>query len=416
MQGPTPRTTSSSRGSGALPPQIKPHVRIARRAVVVAMTVLCLAGVESAGAANPHTVLSLKPSFTYSPSPAVAGEPVTFDASSSSTKADGWCPLAEGITSYEWDLDGDGTFETGGVTATHTYATPGNVNVSLRVTDECDSNTLTKPVQIGPGDADSLVAAAESAYEAPDGTIDEAQQVVAGANPDPATQDVADNLDEGFNLVKGVKEGAGGCGFELAMRVPHEMQTASADEVGYDPTTCVLSVVVTMASEVAVSDADAGVGPSDDPLDPGDLGPCFSPNARCSTNYKYTEWEYKVWYTDPPGFALTNHIQDMGWHYGNGCVHNPIYINEWDRWLEESTWWLRSKNSYADASCGSTYISAYRHFQNDYFCAGTHTHLEYDRQVLMGHANGDAGWSVHVHKQGICEGALTMHTKATKLA
>ena len=40
---------------------------------------------------------------------------------------------------YEWDLDGDGTFElnTGTTpTATKTYAAPGTVNVRLRVTDD----------------------------------------------------------------------------------------------------------------------------------------------------------------------------------------------------------------------------------------------------------------------------------------
>ena len=40
---------------------------------------------------------------------------------------------------YEWDLDGDGTFElnTGTTpTATKTYAAPGTVNIRLRVTDD----------------------------------------------------------------------------------------------------------------------------------------------------------------------------------------------------------------------------------------------------------------------------------------
>lgn len=58
------------------------------------------------------------------------GYPVTFDASGSSD-------LFDAITRYEWDLDGDGTYErdTGTTpTATLTYTAAGTLNVSVRVT------------------------------------------------------------------------------------------------------------------------------------------------------------------------------------------------------------------------------------------------------------------------------------------
>lgn len=42
--------------------------------------------------------------------------------------------------SYAWDLDGNGTFETTGQNPTRTYTTPGNYNVTVRVTD---SNGVT---------------------------------------------------------------------------------------------------------------------------------------------------------------------------------------------------------------------------------------------------------------------------------
>ena len=71
-------------------------------------------------------------SFTVSPNPAVVDLPTTFNGSASSDQ-DGT------IVKYEWDLDGDGTFElnTGTTpTATKTYAAPGTVNTRLRVTDD----------------------------------------------------------------------------------------------------------------------------------------------------------------------------------------------------------------------------------------------------------------------------------------
>ena len=68
-------------------------------------------------------------SFTVSPaSGAIVGQTVSFDGSGSSDPGGV-------LMSYQWDLDGDGSFETTGVTPTHVYATAGTVNVKLRVTD-----------------------------------------------------------------------------------------------------------------------------------------------------------------------------------------------------------------------------------------------------------------------------------------
>jgi YD repeat-containing protein len=69
--------------------------------------------------------------FTQSANPSIAGRQVTFDASGSH---DTEGPIAK----YEWDLDGNGTFETDTgttPTASHTYSANGTTTVSLRVTD-----------------------------------------------------------------------------------------------------------------------------------------------------------------------------------------------------------------------------------------------------------------------------------------
>jgi YD repeat-containing protein len=69
--------------------------------------------------------------FTATPNPALPGTTVQFDGSLSHD------PVGT-IVKYEWDLDGNGTFETDtGATATtsHLYATHGAYPVSLRVTD-----------------------------------------------------------------------------------------------------------------------------------------------------------------------------------------------------------------------------------------------------------------------------------------
>jgi PKD domain-containing protein len=67
-------------------------------------------------------------SFTYSPSPGVAGAPVTF----SSTARD---PEGQ-ITELAWDLNGDGSYDNGsGPTALRSFDRAGSFVVGLRVTD-----------------------------------------------------------------------------------------------------------------------------------------------------------------------------------------------------------------------------------------------------------------------------------------
>ena len=82
-------------------------------------------------------------SFTATPNPAQVGASVAFNASASSDP-DGT------ITKYEWDFDGNGSFETNGgtsATASHAYSAAGSVPVGLRVTDN-DGLTATKTLSV----------------------------------------------------------------------------------------------------------------------------------------------------------------------------------------------------------------------------------------------------------------------------
>ncbi len=72
---------------------------------------------------------------------AVPGQTVTFNGATSSD--------ADGITKYEWDLDGDGTFEKTGAQQTTTFATVGPHAVKLRVTDGLGATgTATSSVKV----------------------------------------------------------------------------------------------------------------------------------------------------------------------------------------------------------------------------------------------------------------------------
>jgi 6-phosphogluconolactonase (cycloisomerase 2 family) len=110
--------------------------------------------------------------LVVTPSPATAGQDVTFDASGSHDAAPG------SIAGYEWDLDGDGSFETttAGPTVTHTYAAtaPVTVPVSVRVTDHVgETATAVHDLRVIPG---------LSAASVPSVSIDDQAQYTNNAN------------------------------------------------------------------------------------------------------------------------------------------------------------------------------------------------------------------------------------------
>ena len=102
-----------------------------RDTVVVGLRVSGAPGVEASATRTVAVTLAPTASFTASPQNAALNQTVTFDGSASAdAEADGQ------IVGYEWDLDGNGSFETQGPTAQHSYAVQGEVLVRLRVTDD----------------------------------------------------------------------------------------------------------------------------------------------------------------------------------------------------------------------------------------------------------------------------------------
>jgi PKD repeat protein len=87
-------------------------------------------------------------SFVATPNPALPGDPVQFDASGTHD------PVGT-VTHYQWDFDGNGTFETPGGSGgssplvTHTFANRGAYPVSLKVTDDGNrSNIYTRTIYV----------------------------------------------------------------------------------------------------------------------------------------------------------------------------------------------------------------------------------------------------------------------------
>jgi subtilisin-like proprotein convertase family protein len=105
---------------------------------------------DGEGATNTaQTVVNVLPttppvaSITATPNPVMAGDPVVFDASGSSDP-DGT------VVSYEWDLDGNGSFETlGGASplAGRAYPNPTVLSIGVRVTDN-DGRTAVARVPL----------------------------------------------------------------------------------------------------------------------------------------------------------------------------------------------------------------------------------------------------------------------------
>jgi PKD repeat protein len=88
-----------------------------------------------------------KASFTQSSVTAMTGDPVSFDASSSTS---GWSGTGDApIVSYAWDFESDGIVDAHGITVTHAFPSPGTFGVTLNVTDSQGLwNTVTHSTEI----------------------------------------------------------------------------------------------------------------------------------------------------------------------------------------------------------------------------------------------------------------------------
>jgi hypothetical protein len=98
-------------------------VRRTSFAVAIVLLAIALAVTPSA---RPAPTNDISTDFTWSPSSPTPGQVVTFTAAATP-------PAGATIKGYDWDLNGDGTIDTHGSTATWSYPAPGPVSVRLRV-------------------------------------------------------------------------------------------------------------------------------------------------------------------------------------------------------------------------------------------------------------------------------------------
>ena len=88
--------------------------------------------------------------FGWSPTAPTPGQVVTFTAAASP-------PSGVAIKSYDWDLNGDGSIDKHGATATWSYPAPGPVSVRLRVKGNKNHRRRCCPHGVGPGRGAAVV-------------------------------------------------------------------------------------------------------------------------------------------------------------------------------------------------------------------------------------------------------------------
>jgi len=139
-------------GEGTASGRVVTHAFAAAGNYVVTLNVTDPTGTKSVPLQRTVTVTAVGPpiaAFTFTPSPAFAGQTTTFDASTSTVSAN------HRIVTYAWNWsDGSDSTTTSAPTVQHTYAQPGSPGyaVTLTVTDDLgQSANVTKAVTVTNG-------------------------------------------------------------------------------------------------------------------------------------------------------------------------------------------------------------------------------------------------------------------------
>ena len=115
------------------------------RRISAAGTIAILAiALAVAPGVSPAATKDIPVDFGWSPTAPTPGQVVTFTAAANP-------PSGVAIRSYDWDLNGDGSIEKHGATATWSYPAPGPVSVRLHVTGQREPPRRCCPHGVGPG-------------------------------------------------------------------------------------------------------------------------------------------------------------------------------------------------------------------------------------------------------------------------
>jgi hypothetical protein len=232
----------------------------------------------------------------------------------------------------------------------------------------CVSPTVY-PTQLGgrfasAGTAEALSQAlGDDATQKSDGAVTSAVEATAGIENQAAEQDgiplsPSGLLEDGYNYVRGVQSATGDCVYSFTIGLKADESSRSAHQVSSDPEGCAIGVVV-IASGAPVPGASADASPGDG----SGLLSC-TPDLQalaCAGAYKESKGYADVDLVDTTsGNVQTTSHSHLDFHYGNGCVHNPITTDLW--WAGYGGWSLTNHDSTFKASCEYTSLGTTFHW------------------------------------------------------
>ena len=152
-------------------------------------------------------------------------------------------------------------------------------------------------------------------------------------------------------------------------------------------------------------------GGGTDAVPGGDLDPGLETGDSVAA-YRRRAAYAKAWVEDPPNKDVVWSTNATDWHYGRGCVHNPVsnpapsYGQAWE------TGWERVYDNWRrGAACSHTWNSSYIHWKNPYFCKlafsfAPTTHVYFDRVTMRGFPDGTGKATLDWVFKGGCTAAL----------
>lgn len=209
-------------------------------------------------------------------------------------------------------------------------------------------------------------------------------------------------------VVQGTPDADLDCTFDMHAELAPGQEAITADELSFDPATCMSTYAVQTFTVDAPVDTDQGPDTFRGNKSVA-VNRSTGSTSSLTSSGTHSAGYMKSYYEDPAQIDVNSVNNGTDWYWTGSCI-NTVYGSYSYGWYSRSGWELKENNWHNYYyGCTNSESSSYVHYRNGKFCASIDTHTYYNRNKVEGWYDGWLKGYVSASKKGGCTGFLSFH-------